>query len=150
MVGTDEDAPAVTLVTTDGQLLDLAAPGRHTVVFFFEDVTSARSASMAGDFNDHLTGFSQLGAQVVGVGIDRPWLVAAMASGHDLRYPLVSDADRSVCLAFGLVGTRRGRPRATTVMIDRAGLVKRVFAEVPPYGHARDVLNEAETLWGGY
>jgi peroxiredoxin len=55
-----------------------------------------------------------------------------------------------VCLAFGMVGTRRGRPRAATFMIDRSGLVKRVFTDVPPYGHAKDVLAEAETLWGGY
>jgi peroxiredoxin Q/BCP len=150
MVGTDEDAPSVVLLTTDGELFDLGAPGQHMVVFFFEDATSVRSTNIAGDFNDHLTGFKQLGIQVVGVGVERAGLIAGMASGHDLRYPLVSDADRSVCLAFGLVGTRRGRPRATTVMIDRGGLVKRVFAEVPPYGHARDVLNEAETLWGGY
>ena len=150
MIGADEDAPPVTLLTTDGQLVDLAAPGQHLVVFFFEDATSVRSVNMVGDFNDHLSGFRQLGAQVVGVGIDHAGLVAAMASGHDLRFPLVSDAERSVCLAFGLVGSRRGRPRATTVMIDRRGLVKRVFAEVPPYGHARDVLSEAETLWGGY
>lgn len=150
MVGTDEDAPSVTLLTTDGQLFDLGAPGQHMVVFFLEDATSVRGASMAADFNDHLSGFRQLGVQVVGVGIERAGLIDSLASGHDLHYPLVSDAERRVCLAFGLVGTRRGRPRATTVMIDRSGLVKRVFAEVPPYGHARDVLNEAETLWGGY
>ena len=60
------------------------------------------------------------------------------------------DADRRVCLSFGLVGTKRGRPRATTVMVDTTGLVKRVFPDVPPYGHARDVLDEARQLWGRY
>ena len=35
-------------------------------------------------------------------------------------------------------------------MIDTSGIVRRVFAEVPPYGHAKDVLAEAEALWGGY
>jgi peroxiredoxin Q/BCP len=150
MIGIDEDAPSVVLVSQDGQLFDLGAPGQHLVVFFFEEAMSARSVSMAGDFNDQLFGFRQMGVQVVGVGIDRPALTAAFASSYDLRFPLVSDADRTVCLAFGVVGTRRGRPRAATVMIDRSGLVKRVFAVVPPYGHARDVLAEAEALWGGY
>lgn len=150
MVSLDEDAPSVVLVTNDGQVFDLGAPGQHLIVFFFEDATSTRSISMAGDFNDHLMGFSQLGAQVVGVGIDRPGLIGVMASGYDLRFPLVSDAERTICLAFGLVSSRRGRPRPATFMIDRSGLVKRVFTDVPPYGHVRDVLNEAEALWGGY
>ncbi len=83
------------------------------------------------------------------MGIDRAAAVASFASGYGLRYPLVSDADRTVCLAFGVVGTKRGRPRAATFMIDRSGLVKRVFLDVPPYGHAKDVLAEAETLWAG-
>jgi len=150
MIGSDEDAPSLVLLSTDGRLFDLGAPGRHLVVFFFEDAASPRSVDLIGDFNDHLGGFQRLGAEVVGVGVDRAALVSALATGHDVRYPLVSDADRSACLAFGLVGTRRGRPRAATFMIDRSGLVKRMFAEVPPYGHARDVLNEAETVWGGY
>jgi peroxiredoxin Q/BCP len=150
MVGIDEVAPGIILVTGDGQLFDLGAPGQHLVIFFFEEAMSARSVHMVGDFNDWLSGFSQLGVQVVGVGIDRADMIASFASGYDLRYPLVSDADRAVCLAFGVVGTRRGRPRASTFMIDRSGLVKRVFTEVPPYGHAKDVLAEAEVLWGGY
>jgi peroxiredoxin Q/BCP len=150
MVGIDEDAPSVVLVTSDGQLFDLGAPGQHLVIFFFEEAMSARSVSMAGDFNDWLSGFSQLGVQVIGVGIDRAATIASFAAGYGLRYPLVSDVERKACLAFGLVGTKRGRPRAATFMIDRSGLVKRIFTQVPPYGHAKDVLAEAEILWGGY
>jgi peroxiredoxin Q/BCP len=150
VIGIDEESPAVALVTSDGQYFDLGSPGQHLVLFFFEEAMSARSVSMASDFNDQLYGFKQLGVQVIGVGVDRAALVATFASGYDIHYPLVSDAERKVCLAFGLVGTKKGRPRAATFMIDRTGLVKRVFSEVPPYGHARDVLTEAEQLWGGY
>jgi peroxiredoxin Q/BCP len=150
VIGIDEEAPAVTLVTSDGQYFDLAAPGQHLVLFFFEEAMSARSISMASDFNDQLYGFKQLGVQVIGIGVDRAALVATFASGYDLHYPLVSDSERKVCLAFGLVGTKKGRPRAATFLIDRSGLVKRVFSPVPPYGHARDVLTEAEQLWSGY
>ncbi len=150
MVGIDEDAPSVVLVAHDGQVFDLGAPGQHLVVFFIEDASGARSIGQAVDFNDHLAGFRQLGVQAVGVGIDRPGLIAGLASAHDLGCPLVSDAERTVCRAFGVVGTRRGRPRAATFMIDRSGLVRRIFADVPPYGHARDVLSEAEVMWGGY
>jgi peroxiredoxin Q/BCP len=150
MIGIDEEAPSVILVSHDGQVFDLGAPGQHLVVFFFEDSSSLRSANTAGDFNDWLSGFRQLGVQVIGVGIDREAMIATFASAYDLRYALVSDSDRSACLAFGVVGTRRGRPRPATFLIDRGGLVKHVFTDVPPYGHAKDVLTEAEALWGGY
>lgn len=150
MIGIDEEAPAVVLATSDGQIIDLGAPGQHLVVFFYEEAMSARSISMASDFNDQLYGFKQLGVLLVGIGVDRAAITATFASSYDLHYPLVSDTERKACLAFGLVGTKKGRPRAATFMIDRSGLVKRVFSEVPPYGHARDVLAEAEQLWGGY
>jgi thioredoxin-dependent peroxiredoxin len=150
MVGVDEEAPGLLLVATDGQTMDLGAPSERLVLFFCEDVTTGRAASTAGDFNDQLTEFRQLGVRVIGVGVEPEKIVASFATAHDLRYPLVSDADRRVCLSFGLVGTKRGRPRATTVMIDTTGLVKRVFADVPPYGHARDVLEEARQMWGTY
>ena len=96
MIGIDEEAPAVTLATSDGQYYDLASPGQHLVLFFFEEAMSARSISMASDFNDQLFGFKQLGVQVIGIGVDRAALVATFASGYDLHYPLVSDADRKV------------------------------------------------------
>jgi thioredoxin-dependent peroxiredoxin len=150
MLGTDEEAPAVVIVTNDGQIYDLGAPSHRLVIFFYEEAMSARSVGMVGDFNDQLFGFSQLGVQIIGVGIDRPTQTEGFATSYDVRFPLVSDPDRRVCLAFGVVGTKSGRPRATTFMIDTSGLVKRVFTEVPPYGHAKDVLAEAEAMWGGY
>lgn len=150
MVGVDEEVPGLLLVTIDGQTLDLGAPSERIVLFFCEDVTTGRAVSMAGDFNDQLTEFRQLGVRVLGVAVEPEKIVASFASAYDLRFPFVCDVDRRLCLAFGLVGTKRGRPRATTVMIDTSGLVKRVFPEVPPYGHARDVLDEAGQLWGLY
>ncbi len=150
MVGVDEDAPGLLLVASDGETIDLGAPSDRLVLFFCEDVTTGRAISTAGDFNDQLSEFRQMGVRVIGVAIEPEKIVASFSSGYDLRFPFVSDADRRVCLAFGLVGTKRGRPRATTVMIDTTGLVRHVFPEVPPYGHARDVLEEARRLWGRY
>jgi thioredoxin-dependent peroxiredoxin len=150
VVGIDEDAPGIVLVTNDGQVFDLGAPSQRLVIFFYEEAMSARSVGMAGDFNDQLYGFRELGVHVIGVGIDRPAQTDGFATSYDLHFPLVSDPDRRACLAFGVVGSKSGRPRATTFMIDTTGLVKRVFADVPPYGHAKDVLAEAEAMWGGY
>lgn len=148
MIGIDEDAPPIVLVTHDGLSIDVGAPGQRLVPFFFDDVAGAHGSGMAGDFNDQLYEFRQVGVQLVGVSVEREATIASFASAYDVRFPLVSDADRQACLAFGLVGTRRGRPRPATFMIDTTGVVRRVFSEIPPYGHAQDVLVEVRALWG--
>lgn len=150
MIGPDEDAPPVVLTTHDGTSIDVGAPGQRLVLFFFDEIAGARGSGLAGDFNDQLYEFRQLGVQLVGVSVDPPAATASFAAAYDLRFPLVSDPDRRVCLAFGVVGTKRGRPRPCTFIIDTTGVVRRVFSEIPPYGHAQDVLVEARALWGAY
>ncbi len=63
MVGIDEDAPAVVLLTNDGQVFDVGAPGQHLVIFFFEEAMSARSVHMAGDFKTGSPASASLGCR---------------------------------------------------------------------------------------
>ena len=88
MVGVDEDAPGLLLVAIDGQTMDLGAPSERLVLFFCEDVTTGRAVSMAGDFNDQLTEFRQLGVRVIGVAVEPNKIVESFATALRPALPL--------------------------------------------------------------
>ncbi len=89
-----------------------------------------------------------MGVRVVGVGVDGPERTGAFAASCGVRYQLADDASRELCRAFGVLDIADNRPHPTTFMIDVDGVVRRVFAGIPPFGHALDVVDDAREFWG--
>ena len=149
MIEEGDLAPDELVTTPDGETVDLRGPTLPLALFFVRDVESLTSASLVDDFQEHHSRFDEVGVRVLGVGVDGPERTAAFAAGHGLQYTLVDDAARTLCRAFGVMEhTGHHRPHPSTFLIDTMGVVRRVFAAIPPYGHARDVLEEARELWG--
>ncbi len=65
---------------------------------------------------------------------------------HDLRFPLVSDADRAVGRAYGTLKSPEGAHERDTVLIDREGKVLLAYQRVHAKGHAAEVLAAARSL----
>jgi len=69
-----------------------------------------------------------------------------------LPYPLLSDADRRVCHALGLVRRIGGGPwtielyRRSTLLVDVDGVVAAIWGHVKVRGHASEVLRAARVL----
>ncbi len=90
--------------------------------------------------------FAAAGADVLGVSRDTPAKLAKFAAKYDLRVPLASDEDGSVCAAFGVWGEKQmygrtyfGIERAT-FRFDDAGRLVTVWRKVKVAGHAAAVL----------
>ena len=149
MIEEGDLAPDELVTTPDGETVDLRGPALPLVVFFVHDVESPASANLVDDFQEYHSRFDDVGVRIVGVGVDGPERTAAFAAGHGLQYTLVDDAGRTLCRAFGVMEhAGHHRPHPSTFLIDTMGVVRRVFPGIPPYGHARDVLEEARELWG--
>ena len=77
----------------------------------------------------------------------------AFAEKNSLRFPLVADVDRKLIDAYGVWGERT-RPDGTTVsgirrytfLIDRDGTVRRVYTNVTPDTHAREIVQDLAAL----
>jgi len=149
MIEEGDLAPDELVTTPDGETVDLRAPALPMVLFFYRDLESLASANLVDDFQEHKLQFDEVGVRVVGVGVDGPERTEAFSAMHGLRYTLVDDRSRTLCRAFEVMErTGHHRPRPSTFLIDTMGVVRRVFPGIPPYGHARDVLEEAKALWG--
>ncbi len=103
--------------------------GRWVVLFFYPaDFTFVCPTEIAG-FHRHLDAFRKLGVDILGVSVDsieshRAW--AQELGGID--YPLLSDVDRAVSTAFGVLDQQAGVARRVTFIIDPAGVVAYVVA----------------------
>jgi peroxiredoxin Q/BCP len=66
---------------------------------------------------------------------------------YDLPFPLLADIDHKVCELYGVWGRKKMMGKEydgvyrTTFVIDADGVIKRVFENVKPLEHAKEVLS---------
>ena len=83
---------------------------------------------------------------VLGISADKPETQKKFQTKYDLPYSLLSDSDKKVCQAFGVIKDKnmygkivKGIAR-TTFIVDPDGKIAHVFNNVKPEGHAEEVL----------
>jgi peroxiredoxin Q/BCP len=139
--------PAGELVLADGAPLSLHDRlGKPLVLYFYPKADTTGCTREAQDFSALADDFEQAGASVVGISRDMPAKLARFAEKHALTVTLASDADGSVCEAFGVWGEKQmygrtymGIERAT-FLFDSTGRLVREWRKVKVAGHAADVL----------
>lgn len=146
-------APDVAMTTMDGgawRPSDLK--GRKLVVYFYPKDDTPGCTTEAKDFTALADDFAATDAIVVGVSKDPPAKHAKFAAKHDLKVQLVSDADDTVCVAWGtwieksLYGRQYMGIDRATFLIDRDGRIARLWRKVKVKGHAEAVLEAARAL----
>jgi peroxiredoxin Q/BCP len=84
--------------------------------------------------------------QIVGVSFDPPEANAAFARKHRFPFPLLSDTERRLALAFGAATDPRAKyARRVSAIIDERGRLIRLYPAVNPRTHAEEVLRELES-----
>jgi peroxiredoxin Q/BCP len=123
-----------------------ALRGAPAVIFFYpKDATSGCTIEVCG-FRDEYSRFQELGAQVIGVSRDKISAHVRFIENQELPYPLLADAEQTLIRACGLLknATMYGKPVTkvlrTTFALDENGVICKVWENVMPLGHAREVV----------
>ncbi|HUY27972.1 MAG TPA: thioredoxin-dependent thiol peroxidase [Candidatus Binataceae bacterium] len=141
-------APRFELARGDGTMVkldDLLRAGNLVLYFYPKDMTTGCTAE-ACSFRDNLSGVRALGAQIVGVSADSADSHAKFAGKYELNFPLLSDAGNQVGKRYGVYKMKSmyGRQymgiERTTFVIDRKGVVRKVFPKVKVTGHTDAVV----------
>lgn len=138
-----DPAPDATFTTADGGLLRLADfRGRQAVVVFFYPADDTPVCTKeACSFRDAYTKFQEAGAEVIGVSGDSAASHKKFAARHGLPFPLATDADGSLRKAFGVPRFLGLFPGRTTYVIDKQGIVRKVFtAAFLSEAHVREAM----------
>jgi peroxiredoxin Q/BCP len=153
MLNEGDPVPDVTLEAMDGKRISPADFGGNKLVLYFypKDDTSGCTRE-AQDFSALAEEFEKAGVWILGVSKDAAKAHAKFTEKYGLKVPLASDTDGSVCEAFGtwveksMYGRKYMGIDRATFLIDRDGVVKRVWRKVKVPGHAEEVLKAAQEL----
>ncbi len=153
MVNEGDPVPDVKLVSMEGkEISPTDFRGQKLVLYFYpKDDTSGCTAEAQG-FSELAGEFEKTNAWVLGVSKDDAKKHAKFIEKYDLKVALATDADGSFCEAFGtwieksMYGRKYMGIDRATFLIDRDGLVKRVWRKVKVPGHAQEVLEAAQAL----
>jgi peroxiredoxin Q/BCP len=140
-----QKAPNFTLRATGGRMISLSdfRNKRSVVVFFYHQDGHPVCTSEVESFRDLHSDFEEAGATVLGISSDHILDHESFARKARLKYYLLSDEDRVVWNTYATCRGEKhllGEDRLTCV-IDREGIVRRIWPEVTVEGHAEEVLS---------
>ncbi len=146
-------APDFTL-PTDGEgsvtLSDLK--GGPVVVYFYPKDDTPGCTTEAKDFTDLAGEFEALGATIIGISKDSVKKHDKFKAKHSLNLILASDEESDACERFDAWGVKKMYGKEyegiirSTVLIDSAGNVAKIWPKVKVKGHAQEVLDAAKAL----
>jgi len=152
MIEEGQKAPKLSVATSDGQTIELSAPGSPLVLYFYPKDDTPGCTREAVDFTGLAEEFKAAGARVVGVSRDPMARHVKFTTKYGLKVPLASDEDGAISEAFGTWGEKSlygrkymGMERAT-FLIDGEGQVRKAWRKVKVPGHAEAVLAAVREL----
>jgi len=146
-------APDFTMPTDGGGSVTLSAlKGKAVILYFYpKDDTTGCTAEACG-FRDAEADFSGAKATVIGVSKDSVASHDKFKKKHGLTFTLASDQDTHVCEDYGVWAEKSMYGRTyfgivrTTFLIDKDGVIQRVWNKVKVAGHVAEVLQAAAAL----
>jgi thioredoxin-dependent peroxiredoxin len=146
-------APDFDLPTDGSGRISLRAlRGKAVVLYFYPRDDTPGCTKEACGFNDALPDFSKVNATVVGISKDKETSHARFRDKYGLKFQLAADVDTTTAQAYGvwieksLYGRRyMGMDRAT-FLIDKKGVIRRVWRSVKVPGHVDEVLEAVKEL----
>ena len=152
-VSEGDKAPAFSM-TTDGDgtisLKDLK--GQTVILYFYPKDSTPGCTTEACAFRDLMPDFSGSGATIIGVSKDSVKRHDNFKAKYELPFTLASDEDGAVCEAYGtwveksMYGRKYMGIERSTFLIDKKGVVRKIWRKVKVAGHAEDVLENAKSL----
>lgn len=149
-----QQAPDAVLVSGDRKQVRLNDfRGKTTVLAFFPAAFTGVCTKEMCRFRDDLSRLSTLGAQVIGISADTPFVQAEFARQNKLTFPLLSDFNHQAMKAFGVydgnfLGLLDGTAKRSVFVLNGKGTV--VYAWVtenpgvePPYADVEAAVGKA-------
>ncbi|HEX6374533.1 MAG TPA: peroxiredoxin [Allosphingosinicella sp.] len=153
MLSEGDKVPDVKLASIEGKEISPADfSGQKLVLYFYPKDDTSGCTAEAQAFSALAEEFKNSGTWILGVSRDDAKAHQKFTDKYGLRVPLATDPDGSVCEAFGtwveksMYGRKYMGIERATFLVDRDGVVKRVWRKVKVPGHAAEVLAAAREL----
>src|SRR5579884_2587517 len=139
-------------IVKDGQVQLSALRNHVLVLYFYPKDDTPGCVSEACSFRDANHEMQKRGVVVLGVITDDLASHQKFADKYSLPFPLLADIDTTVSQRYGVYGEKNmygkkfmGVTRST-FLIDKDGIVRKVWPKVKAEGHSQEVLETIEAL----
>jgi peroxiredoxin Q/BCP len=147
MVEIGKPAPDFSLPDQQGNIVTLSRlKGSPLVLYFYPKDDTPGCTKEACAFRDAFEEYEKAGARILGVSPDPVDRHSKFSQKYALPFTLLADTQNTVCEAFGvwkeknMYGRKYMGVERTTLVIDRRGIVRRIFPKVKVDGHSTEVL----------
>lgn len=147
MIETGKKAPAFSLLSDAGEKIALSSlKGKKIVLYFYPKDNTSGCTREACDFRDNMARVKKSGAILIGVSPDSVKSHRGFKEKYSLPFTLLSDETKEMLEAYGvwkeksMYGRKYMGVERTTVIVDSAGKVARIFPKVKVEGHVDEVL----------
>jgi peroxiredoxin Q/BCP len=148
-----DKAPTFTLQADDGSQVKLAdLKGSPVVLYFYPADDTPGCTREACAFRDRAAELKKLGAKVFGVSPDNVASHVKFRNKFQLNFPLLADPDHAVAEKFGawreknMYGKKSMGIARSTFLIDKEGVIRKVWKAVKVDGHDEQVLEALQQL----
>jgi peroxiredoxin Q/BCP len=147
MLKEGQKAPDFNLDAHDGEKVSLKdLKGKTVVLYFYPKDMTPGCTQEACDFRDNWGAVKKKGAVVLGVSADPVKKHQAFREKYELPFTLLSDEGKKMLKAYGVWQKKKFMGREfmgivrTTLIIDGAGKVKKIWSPVSVKDHVKEVL----------
>jgi peroxiredoxin Q/BCP len=146
-------APDFALPAEGGRTLGLKDfAGKKLVIYFYPKDDTSGCTKEAIEFNALKTAFEAAGGAILGVSPDSVKSHEKFRAKYDLTFDLAADEAKTMLEAYGvwveksMYGRKYMGVERTTVLIDAAGTVAKIWEKVKVPAHAEEVLAAVKAL----
>ena len=123
-IGVGDRAPEFSLPSTGGANVSLSDfAGRPVVLVFYPGDDTPVCTKQLNSYNDDLSQFDDLQAQVLGVSAQSIDSHEKFSGKQGFRFPLLADTDKKVAALYGTLGPI-GFPRRSVFIVDAGGTIR--------------------------
>ena len=139
-------------VVKNGQVHLQELQGRPVVLYFYPKDDTPGCTAEACSFRDADHEMQKRGVVVLGISADDIASHQKFAEKYGLSFPLLSDTDTTVSQLYGVwkeknyAGKTYMGINRETFLIDKDGIVRKVWPKVKAAEHAQEVLETVESL----
>ena len=147
-----DKAPDFKLPDQDGNIVSLNdfLGKKRVVLYFYPRDNTPGCTKEACSFRDTHSDFQEMDTVVLGVSGDSAKSHRSFIEKYGLNFPLLTDADHKVALAFGAWGEKKRGGKTymgmirKTFIINKQGIIDHAFHKVKADGHGRQILDLSE------
>jgi peroxiredoxin len=100
---------------------------KNVVLAFFPAAFSPGCTSEMAKYQETTGEFNKNNTVTLGLSVDSVWANQAFAEKLGVQFPMLSDARRDISRTYGVLDEQQLVARRTTFVIDRRGIVQKVF-----------------------